>query len=192
MEGKLRESELSELCRDGTERGKGVLRPEKFRESELSELCRGSKEKGRRFSAGGAGKEMMRRSLGGLYKQRSLSSDYYREEAWLRRKDNSKRRTKSVTDEDLDELRGCIELGFGFGASDDHRLTDTLPALDLYYAVNRQYNDSISKSSASDSSGSPVGCPHNSFFGPGDSPQLMKTRLRQWAQVVACSVRQCC
>nr|DAD21544.1 TPA_asm: hypothetical protein HUJ06_023007 [Nelumbo nucifera] len=26
--------------------------------------------------------------------------------------------------------------------------------------------------------------------GEGDNPQLVKTRLRQWAQVVACSVRQ--
>ncbi|KAJ6678422.1 INSERTASE putative (DUF1685)-RELATED [Salix viminalis] len=31
--------------------------------------------------------------------------------------------------------------------------------------------------------------PHT-IFGPGENPQTVKTRLRQWAQVVACSVRQ--
>lgn len=27
-------------------------------------------------------------------------------------------------------------------------------------------------------------------FGEGDDPETMKLRLKQWAQVVACSVRQ--
>ncbi|XP_010263540.1 PREDICTED: uncharacterized protein LOC104601776 [Nelumbo nucifera] len=135
-----------------------------------------------------------------LYKQRSWSSDTYRDEAWLRRKGNSKnnrrRRSKSVTDEDLDELKACIELGFGFDSPDlDSRLSDTLPALGLFYAVNKQYNDSVSKSSSSSTAASecdassPLGSPHT-IFTPGDNPQLVKTRLRQWAQVVACSVRQ--
>nr|DAD34126.1 TPA_asm: hypothetical protein HUJ06_004767 [Nelumbo nucifera] len=64
----------------------------------------------------------------------------------------------------------CIELGFGFDLDSPHldnRLSDTLPALALYYAVNKQYNHSVR-----------------------DNPQLVKTRLRQWAQVFACSVRQ--
>ncbi|KAF8405019.1 hypothetical protein HHK36_009915 [Tetracentron sinense] len=131
-----------------------------------------------------------------LYKQRSWSCDTYRDEVWLRRKDNNRRRrrSKSVTDEDLDELKACIELGFGFDSPDlDRRLSDTLPALGLYYAVNKQYNDSVSKSSSasseSDASSSPLGSPHT-MFGPGDNPQTVKARLRQWAQVVACSVRQ--
>nr|CAD1827091.1 unnamed protein product [Ananas comosus var. bracteatus] len=58
----------------------------------------------------------------GLLKQRSWSPDSEREEAWLRRKglyrDRRRgtllRRSRSVTDEDLDELRGCFDLGFGF------------------------------------------------------------------------------
>ncbi|KAJ4829612.1 hypothetical protein Tsubulata_014280 [Turnera subulata] len=140
-----------------------------------------------------------------LYKQHSWSPDIYREEAWLRRKGNSKkRRSKSVTDEDLDELKGCIELGFGFDSPDtDQRLSDTLPALGLFYAVNKNYYDTVSKpggsatatapssSTASECDpASPVGSPHT-IFGPGDNPQTVKTRLRQWAQVVACSVRQC-
>ncbi|GMN30113.1 hypothetical protein TIFTF001_002705 [Ficus carica] len=120
-----------------------------------------------------------------LYKQRSWSPDVCREEAWLRRKNNSgmrrksrhqlQQRSKSVTDEDLDELKACIELGFGFDSPEpaDQRLSDTLPALELYYAVNKHYNDSLnpskpavntaSSSSAATSdcdSPSPLGSPH--------------------------------
>ncbi|XP_027361125.1 uncharacterized protein LOC113869147 [Abrus precatorius] len=132
-----------------------------------------------------------------LFKQRSWSPDAYRDEAWLRRKGNWKnRRSKSVTDEDVDELKACIELGFGFDSSPevelDRRLSDTLPALGLYYAVNKTYNDSlVPKTTPSspdcDSTPSPHGSP---IFSTGDNPQTVKTRLRQWAQVVACAVRQ--
>ncbi|KAK9285715.1 hypothetical protein L1049_024914 [Liquidambar formosana] len=135
-----------------------------------------------------------------LYKQRSWSPDTYRDEAWLKRKGSNKRRnrrSKSVTDEDLDELKACIELGFGFDSPEvDQRLSDTLPALGLYYAVNKKYSDTVSKSSSSSSSvsdydtPSPIGSPHTIFGPEGDNPQVVKTRLRQWAQVVACSVRQ--
>ena len=185
-----------------------------------------------------------------LYKQHSWSPDAYRDEAWLRRKGNhrskNRNRSKSVTDEDVDELKGCIELGFGFELIDspdhvvDQRLSDTLPALGLYYAVNKHYNDTVSNSkstltpcsstaSDSDTPSSPLGSPHHTLLGPGnlfieflfifaldtrfeyvyvyetmniklcvcllgkcegDNPQTVKTRLRRWAQVVACSVRQ--
>ncbi|CAL5371067.1 hypothetical protein ACSBR2_024956 [Camellia fascicularis] len=130
-----------------------------------------------------------------LLKQKSWSPDAYRDEAWLRRKgnhDSRRRRSKSVTDEDLDELKACIELGFGFESPEiDQRLSDTLPALGLYYTVNKQfYENSKSSTTASecDSPSSSVG--NHSIFDPGDNPQTVKTRLRQWAQVVACSVRQ--
>ncbi|XP_019421664.1 PREDICTED: uncharacterized protein LOC109331550 isoform X2 [Lupinus angustifolius] len=140
-----------------------------------------------------------------LYKQRSWSPDANRDEAWLRRKGNWKnRRSKSVTDEDVDELKACIELGFGFESSPevelDQRLSDTLPALGLYYAVNKSYNESLAPKNASatasfspavsdcDSTASPHGSPLSAMI--SDNPQTVKTRLRQWAQVVACSVRQ--
>ncbi|KAH8503379.1 hypothetical protein Peur_067122 [Populus x canadensis] len=137
-----------------------------------------------------------------LYKQHSWSPDIDRDEAWLRRKGSyKKKKSKSVTDEDLDELKGCIELGFGFDSPEmDPRLSDTFPALELYYAVNKNYYDhsaskpgvtaTPSSSTASDcDSPSPLGSPHT-IFGPGENPKTVKTRLRQWAQVVACSVRQ--
>ncbi|RRT37435.1 hypothetical protein BHE74_00048887 [Ensete ventricosum] len=51
-------------------------------------------------------------------------------------------RTRSLTDEDLDELRGSIELGFGFNEEKGgHDLCDTLPALNLYFAVNREFSE---------------------------------------------------
>ncbi|KAL9464314.1 hypothetical protein AB3S75_002003 [Citrus x aurantiifolia] len=138
----------------------------------------------------------------GLRKQHSWSPDVYRDEAWLRRKGNFKnKRSKSVTDEDVDELKACIELGFGFDSpagpdqdAADQRLSDTLPALELYYAVNKHYlskSTPPSLSTVSDcDSLSPLGSPHT-IFGTGENdPQTVKTRLRQWAQVVACSVRQ--
>ncbi|CAK7329881.1 unnamed protein product [Dovyalis caffra] len=94
-----------------------------------------------------------------LNKQLSWSPDMTREEVWLRRKGNSKTQRgcgKSLTDDDLDDLKASIELGFGFGPDSpilDPKLSDTLPAL-------------------------------------GDDPEMVKTRLRQWAQMVACSVKQ--
>lgn len=148
-----------------------------------------------------------------LLKQQSWSSESCREEAWIRKKDQQSklRKSKSLTDEDVDELRGCIDLGFGFGFDSedegDHKLCNTLPALYFYYAVNKRYNGSKLKSSPShstppSSSSSSSSCDENHpedrdldtwiISSPGDNPQLVKTRLRHWAQVVACSVRQCC
>ncbi|XP_068638900.1 uncharacterized protein [Aristolochia californica] len=134
---------------------------------------------------------------GSLYKQRSLSTDSYRDETWLRRKEcRRRRRTRSVTDDDVDELKACIELGFGFDSpEEDRKLSDTLPALDFYYAVNKQYNESVlvrtaSEASAVSETDADVVSSPQSIFSPGDNPQLMKARLKQWAQLVACSVRQ--
>lgn len=92
-----------------------------------------------------------------LYKQRSWAPDAEREEAWLRRKGNHqtrRRRSQSVTDEDLQELKGSIELGFGFQPDSpelDPKLTDTLPALGFYCAVNKHYTDRLSRCSSSSS-----------------------------------------
>ena len=91
-----------------------------------------------------------------LLKQKSWSPDSHREELWARRKQLSgPRRTKSLTDEDLVELKACFELGFRFDSPEmesDSRLSNTLPALEFYYAVNRSYNDAVLKSRKSSSS----------------------------------------
>lgn len=135
-----------------------------------------------------------------LWKQKSWSPDTDRDDAWLRRKGinkNRSRRTKSVTDEDLEELKACIELGFSFDSPDvelNHRLSDTLPALGLYYATNKSSSAVSSSSSLSIPEfdpASPMGSPHT-ILSPGENPQIVKTRLKQWAQVVACTLRQSC
>uniref|UniRef100_A0A5B7AF15 Uncharacterized protein n=1 Tax=Davidia involucrata TaxID=16924 RepID=A0A5B7AF15_DAVIN len=126
--------------------------------------------------------------------------------------------TEDLTDEDLNELKGCIELGFGFNEEDGQRLCNTLPALDLYFAVNRQLSmspvsspnsrgsmtslggsSSVLGGSSSSSSlggrsasfGSPMSESDSwKICSPGDDPQQVKTKLRHWAQAVACSVMQ--
>ncbi|KAL6545030.1 hypothetical protein OROHE_009937 [Orobanche hederae] len=111
-----------------------------------------------------------------------------------------------LTDEDLNELKGCIELGFGFNEEEGQRLCTTIPALDLYFAVNRQFSTSPVSSPNSNGSScnvSNIGGRSSSFGGspmsdsdswkicsPGDDPEHVKTKLRHWAQAVACSVRQ--
>ncbi|XVF45134.1 hypothetical protein PTKIN_Ptkin02bG0181000 [Pterospermum kingtungense] len=128
-----------------------------------------------------------------LYKQSSWSPDAERDEAWLRRKESCGiRRSQSFTNDDLDDLIGSIELGFGLPDSpeSDPKLSDTLPALPFYCAVNRQYSGRLSRSASASSieSNSDAGST-SSILDQGDDPEMVKTRLKQWAQVVACSVR---
>ncbi|KAL5768224.1 hypothetical protein ACOSP7_014779 [Xanthoceras sorbifolium] len=107
-----------------------------------------------------------------------------------------------LTDEDLHELKGCIELGFGFNEEKGQQLCNTLPALDLYFAVNRQVSSPVSTPHSGRASTSSLGTRSSSFgsprsdsdawkiCSPGDNPQQVKTKLRHWAQAVACSVMQ--
>lgn len=94
-----------------------------------------------------------------LMKQLSLPPDVNRTEAWLRMKkrhpSDRLRRTKScITNDDIEELKGCFDLGFGFEPDSpdfNPRLSKTIPALDLYTAVHRQYNNHLSRTSSSTS-----------------------------------------
>lgn len=146
-----------------------------------------------------------------LLKQISLS-EIPRNVAWEKRrrlkliKEKKKKKDGSAaTDElseDLNELKGCLELGFGF--TDDEggqQLTNTLPALDIYFAVNRlgSPSGSVSPGPKLDGVGSLSAKSGGSSFGnedpwkicsPGDDPQQVKAKLRHWAQAVACSVIQ--
>uniref|UniRef100_A0A5B7BZB6 Uncharacterized protein n=1 Tax=Davidia involucrata TaxID=16924 RepID=A0A5B7BZB6_DAVIN len=134
------------------------------------------------------------------------------------RRKNGIHDTEDLTDEDLNELKGCIELGFGFNEEEGQRLCNTLPALDLYFAVNRQLSTSpvSSPNSAGSGSSGSLGAASSLLGGsssslgersasfsspriesdswkicsPGDDPQQVKTKLRHWAQAVACSVMQ--
>ncbi|KAM7252233.1 hypothetical protein ACFE04_024116 [Oxalis oulophora] len=133
-----------------------------------------------------------------LQKTFSWSPDIEREEAWLRRRQRYKKSSssssgklsRSVTFDDLEELKGCMDLGFGFGLDSpdlNPKLTDTLPALEFYCAVNKQFN-SMSRSSSCSSINS-VSTETPSLFNQDDDPETIKMRIKQWAQVVACSAK---
>ncbi|KAE8677033.1 lysosomal beta glucosidase-like [Hibiscus syriacus] len=96
-----------------------------------------------------------------LLKKQMSMLETSREVAWERRRRQilrQERRRKGViakenglTDEDLKEPKGCIELGFGFN-EEDKKLCNTLPALDLYFTVNRRLSPFPSHRSQSYSS----------------------------------------
>lgn len=46
-------------------------------------------------------------------------------------------RTRSLTDGDLEELKGCLDLGFGFSYDEIPGLCAMLPALELCYSMSR-------------------------------------------------------
>ncbi|KAM0940137.1 hypothetical protein DsansV1_C19g0160741 [Dioscorea sansibarensis] len=109
-------------------------------------------------------------------------------------------RTKSLTDEDLEELKGCLDLGFGFNYDEIPELCSTLPALELCYSMSQRFLDEQHQVRAvEETSGEVVECsPANSapianwkISSPGDNPDEVKARLKYWAQAVACTVRLC-
>ena len=102
---------------------------------------------------------------------------------------------KSLTEKDLEELRGCLDLGFEFTYEDIPELCNTLPALRLFSTPSSHLhpNWAISKPgiclpSLSFSLSPPS---LSNFLVPGDDPEEVKARLRLWAQAVACIVRLC-
>ncbi|KAH9328540.1 hypothetical protein KI387_000648 [Taxus chinensis] len=52
-------------------------------------------------------------------------------------------RAKSLTNVDLDELKGCLDLGFGLNYDEMPELYSTLPALELCYVMGQQFHDDI-------------------------------------------------
>ncbi|GAA0173839.1 hypothetical protein LIER_27366 [Lithospermum erythrorhizon] len=105
-------------------------------------------------------------------------------------------RTKSLTDDDLEELKGCLDLGFGFNYDEIPELCNTLPALELCYSMSQKYhdeqhkvNDSLSDDTAS--TALPSSIPNWKISSPGDDPEDVKARLKYWAQAVACTVKLC-
>lgn len=107
-------------------------------------------------------------------------------------------RSKSLSDEDLEELKGCLDLGFGFSYEEIPELCNTLPALELCYSMSQKFMDNSPPSPSSSSSSSPS--PHSlstasianwKISSPGDHPEDVKARLKFWAQAVACTVKLC-
>ncbi|KAI8027023.1 hypothetical protein LOK49_LG02G03482 [Camellia lanceoleosa] len=52
------------------------------------------------------------------------------------------------------------------------------------------WSSSLSSTVVSDPDSPSIQNPSTIFDDSGDDPKMVKTRLRQWAQVVACAVRQ--
>jgi hypothetical protein len=50
-----------------------------------------------------------------------------------------------LTDDDLDELKGCLDLGFGFSYDEIPELCNTLPALELCYSMSQKFLDEHQK-----------------------------------------------
>ncbi|KZV31982.1 hypothetical protein F511_05092 [Dorcoceras hygrometricum] len=108
-----------------------------------------------------------------------------RDRAWERRRRQERRKNggagaDDLTDEDLNELRGCIELG--------HYATSPISS-----PTSTVSTDSLGSSSSLGSPRSDINISDFSSWkicNPGDDPEQVKTKLRHWAQVVACSVMQ--
>ncbi|KAG2615408.1 hypothetical protein PVAP13_3NG059990 [Panicum virgatum] len=50
-------------------------------------------------------------------------------------------RSRSLTDDDLEELKACADLGFGFSYDEIPELRGTLPALELCYSMSQRLLD---------------------------------------------------
>ncbi|KAF3330909.1 hypothetical protein FCM35_KLT04263 [Carex littledalei] len=105
-------------------------------------------------------------------------------------------RTKSLTDDDLEELKGCVDLGFGFSYEEIPELCNTLPALELCYSMTQRFLEESSKSAkpaavSTPLSSSPIPVANWKISSPGDDPDEVKARLKYWAQAVACTVKLC-
>eukprot|EP00250_Pteridium_aquilinum_P017140 c23472_g1_i2 orf=674-1666(+) len=107
-------------------------------------------------------------------------------------------RARSLTDDDFEELRGCIDLGFRFDQSSIPDLCNTLPALEVYCAVAQGLQESPNCMSLNSPviqlparCSSPSPSPSWRVSSPGDDPNDVKGRLRHWAQAVAWKTRLC-
>ncbi|CAO2182035.1 unnamed protein product [Urochloa humidicola] len=105
-------------------------------------------------------------------------------------------RTRSLTEDDLEELKGCLDLGFGFAYSEIPELCGTLPALELCYSMTRRFLDEQrapgqeqEQKQEQEPASPPL--PNWRISGPGDDPEEVKARLKYWAQAVACTVKLC-
>ncbi|KAM0857223.1 hypothetical protein ACQ4PT_048605 [Festuca glaucescens] len=102
-------------------------------------------------------------------------------------------RTRSLTEEDLKELKGCLDLGFGFSYHEIPELCGTLPGLELCYSMTRRFLDEQRAPGQLDlepaAAAAPI--PDWKISGPGDDPEEVKARLKYWAQTVACTVKLC-
>ncbi|KAG6491422.1 hypothetical protein ZIOFF_052764 [Zingiber officinale] len=118
-------------------------------------------------------------------------------------------RTTSLTSDDLEDLKGCVDLGFEFRYDDIPELRSTLPALELCYP-RAQPAASSSRREDRNNDESPEASPLVAdwkFITPGrlllplllrlrsrvlgDNPEEVKARIKYWAEAVACIIKLC-
>ncbi|CAL9115881.1 unnamed protein product [Musa acuminata var. zebrina] len=98
--------------------------------------------------------------------------------------------TRSLTDEDLEELKACLDLGFGFSYEGIPELCNTLPALELCYSMSQRFH--LDDQQEQISHGDSLPFANWMISSPGsDDPDEVKARLKYWAQTVACTLRLC-
>ncbi|KAG2623557.1 uncharacterized protein LOC120696985 [Panicum virgatum] len=100
-------------------------------------------------------------------------------------------RSRSLTDDDLEELKGCADLGFGFSYDEIPELRGTLPALELCYSMSQRLLDDAHHHHNHQAADPAPPVTNWKISSPGDSPDEVKARLKYWAQAVACTVRLC-
>ncbi|TYH89684.1 hypothetical protein ES332_D01G280400v1, partial [Gossypium tomentosum] len=87
------------------------------------------------------------------------------------------KRTKSLTGDDLDELKGCLDLGFGFSYEEIPELCNTLPALELCYSMSQKYLDDHQHHASPDTTAAPEPVANWKISSPGDHPEDVKQGL---------------
>ncbi|KAJ3673199.1 hypothetical protein LUZ60_006573 [Juncus effusus] len=124
-------------------------------------------------------------------------------------------RLMKLADSDFADLHGMRDLGFRFTEKNcPGKIREIFPALDVHFAVKRENMEYRIRASSSSSS-TPLSSPGNKsssssdrpeeteetnvttpktvqFFNPGDSPELMKIKLKNWAQSVVLSALKRC
>lgn len=88
-------------------------------------------------------------------------------------------RTKSLTEDDLEELKGCLDLGFGFAYSEIPELCGTLPALELCYSMTRRFLDEQKAPGQEQEPASPP-LPNWRISGPGKNHFSLLISSRIW------------
>lgn len=84
-------------------------------------------------------------------------------------------RTRSLTDDDLEELKGCLDLGFGFSYEEIPELCGTLPALELCYSMTRSLEAAGEPSVTAEPCATPP-VANWKISSPGKMPSLLLVR----------------
>ncbi|KAH7277267.1 hypothetical protein KP509_39G043200 [Ceratopteris richardii] len=91
---------------------------------------------------------------------------------------------ETITDDDFDELKGCIELGFSLEEGSASKFAHILPALPACYDL--PFSPRTPQPVESPTSPSSWNIIHSDY-----PVHDVKEKLRQWAQAVACSAKLC-